>query len=230
MMRALLLVAVLGCSESRSRDVPEVRVWGALREMIHEGRIEGRVDISTVVAAKTYAVGALAGMRGEITIVDGVAWVARGAHADGIASRTATDETAALLVVSRVVNWHTAVIRTDISFAELDARVERFAIDAGLTTDRPFAFVIEGDVAARWHVLRGPPPPGSNPHDHTRDAIVGNFSGHATVVGFFSKHHEGVFTHIGQRVHAHVVVPADNIAGHADELTIRAGATIRVPQ
>ena len=75
-----------------------------------------------------------------------------------------------------------------------------------------------------------PPAPGANPHDHARNAVVGKLAGPAIVVGFFSKHHVGVFTHMGHTVHAHVIDPRSGIGGHADELAVRAGSVLRLPR
>jgi len=47
----------------------------------------------------------------------------------------------------------------------------------------------------------------------------------ATVVGFFSRNHEGVFTHSGSRAHLHVVLEKGD-SGHVDEL--RAGPQVKL--
>lgn len=224
MMRNLLLV-LAACSSAPQR--PEVTVWGALREMMHEGRVEARVAIASVVKPHVYALGALAGMRGEVTIVDGTPWVAVG---NATATAGPTTESAALLVAATVPAWRSVAITTDIPFAELDARIEAYARAAGIDVETPFPFVVDGTLTSvSWHVLLGPPTAGE--HDHARNAITGTRDTlQGTAVGFFSKHHAGVFTHMGQRVHAHVVDPATALAAHADALSIRAGSTLRLPR
>jgi acetolactate decarboxylase len=225
-MKSLWLVLALSSCSSKPAP-PVVEVWGALREMIHEGKIESRVAIASVAKPHVYALGAISGMRGEVTIVDGVAWVAIGDVDGGKARSGATDEGAALLVASTVAQWQRVTIGEDIAFAQLDRRIEELAVAAGIDVARPFPFLVEGQVDARWHVLTGPPAPGDSPHDHTRNAVLGTLKAKATVVGFFSKHHQGVFTHAGHAVHAHVVDPASSLSAHADELAIRAGSVIR---
>ncbi len=222
-----MVFAIAACSKPAP---PEVTVWGALRELIHEGRVEGRVELATVVHPGTYAVGALEGMRGEVTVIDGAAWLAVGERDGGRAKVGLSGERAALLVAANVSAWRDIPIETAIAVADLDARIEGYAVSAGVATDKPFPFVIEGDVDATWHVLKGPPAPGANPHDHARNAVVGKLAGPAIVVGFFSKHHVGVFTHMGHTVHAHVIDRRAAVGGHADELAVRAGATLRLPR
>jgi hypothetical protein len=154
-------------------------------------------------------------MRGEITILDGAAWISVGERDGGRATHAPTSEGAALLVLAKVPSWRTIAIEADISFADLDARIEEYISASGIATDQPVPFMVDGTVDVTWHVLKGPPTPGANPHDHARNAIVGKSSGNATVVGFFSKKHQGVFTHMGQNVHAHVIDAGSSLAAPA---------------
>lgn len=50
-------------------------IHGALREMMHEGRVERRVDLGPLAGtAGLFGVGALEGLGGEVTILDGAVW------------------------------------------------------------------------------------------------------------------------------------------------------------
>lgn len=229
----LSLAAMVGCSSASTpvtkATPPTVEVWGALREMIHEGRTESRVAIASVLAKPhVYALGAVAGMRGEVTIVDGTVWLALGDVNEGKAVSGPTNEGAALLVASSVSAWRETTIDRDIPFSDLDRRVEEYAVAAGIDVDKPFPFVIEGELTdVHWHVLKGPPAPGADPHDHSTNAVVGEGAMKATVVGFFSKHHQGVFTHMGQNTHAHVVTATASFTAHADQFSIVAQSVLR---
>lgn len=235
----LLLIATCGCSSpatpptaTAKKAAPAVEVWGALREMIHEGRIEQRVAIATVAAKpNVFALGAVTGMQGEVTIIEGTVWIALGEKNDGKAVMGPTEEGAALLVASSVPAWKRVTVAGDIPFANLDRRIEEAAASAGIDVEKPFAFLVEGTLTdVRWHVLKGPPSVGDNPHDHAKNAVVREADElKGTAVGFFSKRHQGVFTHMGQNTHAHVVDVANAVAAHADQLSIRAGSTIAVP-
>jgi hypothetical protein len=221
---------MIGACASPTPTAPHVNVWGSLREVIHAGRTESRVTLASVVGPHVYALGAVDGMRGEITVVDGTAWVSLGAVDDGRARAGAGDDGAALLVAATVERWRRVVITADIPFAALDREVARLAREAGADLRGPVPFVVEGALAdARWHVLRGPPD-ATAPHDHAGNAVRGEAATmNATVVGFFSTRHEGVFTHMGQHVHAHVVDASGELSAHLDEVSIRAGATIAFP-
>jgi hypothetical protein len=203
-----------------------------LRALMHEGRTESRVAIAPLLATPhLYAVGAVTGMRGEVTVIDSAASLSLGERDAGRASAAVGDEGATLLVASTVAEWRHVAIAEDIQFADLDRRIEEYAAAAGIDVEKPFPFLIEGPVAdVRWHVLKGPPNP-SAPHDHSGNAITGEQAAMtATVVGFFSKHDHGVFTHMGQNVHAHVVNASLGLAAHADLLSIGASSVLSLPR
>jgi len=237
--KSMLLVALCSCSaapgtpSAAKRPAPELKVWGSLRELMHEGRTESRVAIASVIATPhVYAVGAVAGMRGEITVVDSTAWLALGDRAAGRAAVGAADEGAALLVASSVASWSRAPIGEDIPFADLDQRIESLARAAGIDVDQAFPFLIEGELTdVQWHVLKGPPSSPATPHDHADNAVRGEQATMTgTLVGFFSRHHQGVFTHMGRNVHAHVVSPTAAIAAHADQVSVRASSILALPR
>jgi alpha-acetolactate decarboxylase len=236
-IHCLLLATLWGCSPRPSAiaappALPEVKVWGALRAMMHEGRIDSEVELATILPGPHfYGIGALAGMRGEVTVLDGVAWVADGQRDQGKATAGTSGEGATLLVGSVVKAWRRITLTDDIPFAELDQRIEALAKGAGIDVGQRFAFLIEGQLAGvRWHVLKGPPPRGALEHGHAQNAFVGERATlDGTLIGFFSRRDQGVFTHMGQNTHVHVLCPAEAIAAHADEVSIRAGSVLRLP-
>jgi len=62
-------------------------------------------------------------------------------------------------------------------------------------------------------------------------AVVGEQAAMSgTLVGFFSKHHQGAFTHMGQNIHAHVVNASAALAAHADQVSIRASSILVLPR
>jgi len=236
--RCVVLLALCSCAKppnapsTDNETATEVKVWGSLHEMMREGRTESRVAIAPLLATPhMYAVGAIANMRGEVTIVDGTAWVALGERDSGRAAAGAADEGAALLVASYVADWSRVAITEDIAFAQLDERIEALAKAAGIDVDTPFPFLVEGQLAdVRWHVLKGPPAANAA-HDHTGNAVVGERAMiDGTLVGFFSKHHQGSFTHMGQNIHAHLVNVSSALAAHADQISIRASSTLLLPR
>jgi hypothetical protein len=247
MKRSLLgivLMVVLGCSRrapdpgsTRGTSSPpaEVKVWGALRAIMHEGKTGPQVALADATAGShAYGVGALSGLQGETTIVDGVAWVARVRQDGGVQVTNAppAGESATLLVVARVSEWRSVVVANDIGPDELDDRLEAIARANGIDVERPFPLLVEGELdGVEWHVLNGAKPAvGAGHDDHMRGATKGIIRAQSgLLVGFFSKQHEGVFTHMGRRTHLHVLTANHAIMGHADRAGIRAGEILKLP-
>jgi len=225
-----LTIAALSAAALAGAAAYQVAWKGALRDA-HGGNTQANVRLADLPrSAGLYAVGPVAGLAGEITIVDGKLLVAEVEHG---AIRTSSDfsKGAAFLVWASVPQWRdaSAVGASIGSQAQLEAFVEAKAREAGLNVEQPFPFLLNGTFdSVKYHVVR--PPQGgathgsaASPADSALNAEATGKS--ATVVGFFSRNHEGVFTHSGSRAHLHVVLENGD-SGHVDEL--RAGPDVQL--
>ncbi len=216
---------------------PAVQVHGSLRAIMHGGETGAAVRLADLLPDETlFALGALSGLRGEVTIVGGQAWLAYPEGQDGLrhVMGTTSEEEAALLVASRVTGWAEARLEEAAAAADLDQRLEDLAAAAGLPTGAPFAFLVEGALAdLHWHVIDGTRlAPGAGGHAAHRDAAVTGeaASAEGTLIGFYSRSHQGVFTHMGSRIHMHVVLSDGSVSGHVDAVTLPAGTVVRLAE
>jgi alpha-acetolactate decarboxylase len=246
---ALLALVLAGCDADRSATksstkpaappaASPTRWFGALHAIMHEGRTETAVKLADVVAGPgTFGLGALTGLDGEVTVVDGVVWLAR-PRADGTAEvRRADlegadrDQGATLFVVAGVASWREIPLARDVAWSELDAFLEAALPERGYAVDVPIALRIEGPVAGlRWHVVDGSKlEAGAGHADHARASVSGRLERvDAQLVGFFSTAHQGVFTHAGASTHFHAVIADPLTSGHVDEVTLLRGARLFV--
>ena len=209
-----------------------MRVWGALRAVMHEGKTEGNVELQSVVPGPhSYAVGALSGLRGEVTILDDNIIVSLGEPGGGV--RTPGDlakgEMATLLVRAVVPTWTRRKVDHATESNRVDEELETVIKAAGLDIESRIPIVIEAKAKSlEWHVLGGRAAEGQNAHHGPRS--VGKLSGvTVTLVGFFSRHDEAVFTHMGEHSHFHVVTSGERMTGHVDAMALEAGAVVRLP-
>jgi len=227
----LLLTACAGVQRSSGPWDGQVRVDGNLRAMMHEGKTGPAVKLSRLLPDDAlYAVGALAGMTGEVTVVGGKAYLSYGKEQRPAAEVTEdTDAEAALLVSAHVPAWRLVTSNETIPFEDLDSEIADLAGKAGMDVHGRVPFVIEGRVRElEWHVLAGVPPEGAT--DHTENAAQFRLpTAQATLVGFFSPSDEGVFTHMGSKTHLHVVTGTPPGTGHVDHVIVLPGATVRFP-
>lgn len=204
--------------------------------MFHQGQTGAIVSLDTLLPDPTlYAIGALADLAGEITVVAGRAYVS---YPDGAtATRTEVGATspasASLLVAAQVPLWTAVITEQAISFAELDKAIPRLAAIAGLDTAGRFPFLVEGTFAdLAWHVIDGTRlTAGGNSHqDHLAAAVTTRLErATGTLLGFYSTTDGGVFTHMGSATHVHATLDKPLATGHVDAVTIPAGTTVRFP-
>lgn len=214
-----------------------VRTYGALRAMMHDGATAAQVELAAVLGPNAYAVGALSELRGEVTIVDGRAYIAYPGEGDDIKVEevTSSAEAAALLVSSTVAEWQTVKASEEIPFEKLDAAIEKLAQELGIDTSERFTVRIEGGLAdVQWHVIDGAKATPDTVHSHEghrRMAVRGELAeSRGTLIGFFSKNDQGVFTHMGSNTHLHVVDVERGVSGHVDSVRIRQGASLSFPK
>ncbi|MCA8956631.1 MAG: acetolactate decarboxylase [Planctomycetes bacterium] len=236
-----LAALLVGCAANRDHGdggtrAPEVQAFGALRAIFHRGQTGAAVGLDKLLPnPNLYAVGALSGLAGEVTVVGGRVFLAHPTGND--TARTdeleRSDAAATLLVAAAVRSWREVVVKRAIRFAELDREIARLAAGAGLRTDQRIPFLIEGAFDdLHWHVIDGRRlrAGGSSHEDHLAAAVRQQRKrATATLIGFYSAHDQGVFTHMGSRTHVHCVVRKPLASGHVDHVDIPAGATIRFP-
>jgi len=232
-LTAYCLLSGLGAD---SPPANAVRSYGSLRAMYHEGQTGEAVKLTGLFPdPQLYALGALAGLTGEITVVGGRAYLS---YPSGTAE-TRTEITsaptggAALLVTAGVAQWRTMKAPRAIPFEELDQAIAALAAEAGIPSTERFPFLVEGEVERlEWHVIDGRRlPAGPTSHEAHLEASVrvSAAKARATLVGFYSESDQGVFTHHGSKTHVHCVVESPLSSGHVDHVVIPAGTTIKLP-
>lgn len=200
---------------------------GALRK-VHHGDASAQLSLEQFAdRPHFYAVGPLAEMEGEITAVDGKIHIARVRDGEIVTEHTAA-VAASFLVWGEVREWRPALplgVAVE-NHAQLEQRLEALAAEAGLDLDRPFPVRLEGVMEqVDYHVVV-PRTSSHAPSDHlARAKKISLKNEPATVIGFFSKEHQGIFTHRGSFAHLHIIA-ANGWSGHIDE--IQAGPEVMV--
>ena len=145
----------------------------------------------------------------------------------------ATVAGATLLVTSVVTTWQERPISESVSFAQLDAWIEREAREAGLNVEEAFPFRIEGSpTRLDWHVIDGSKiPSDAHGHEaHMRTAVRGSLTARPVqLLGFFSPKHHAIFTHHDTNTHVHVIAESPVITGHVDHVELAPGARLFLP-
>ncbi len=237
---ALVMTAVTGCQGTPQAPPSELLRYGGMHETIGRQQHQGRVALAEVLdRPHVYGVGAVEGLRGEITIVDSAAVVAGVARDGSVEPRSPAGVQATLLVGGSVPEWTDVAVAAAVAPDDLDAWVASTAEVAGLDPGAPFLFVVEGTVTdVRLHVINGACPLHARMRKLTLAADERPFELEAgalagIVAGVYAAGSVGELTHPATSVHAHLVWQDEGagsrVTGHLERFGLAAGAVLRLP-
>lgn len=237
-MKKLLTVLVIVANIGRiqGQDVPaqfEVSYAGALKMIMHEGDISSKADLRVFQDQEhVYALGALGNLKGEILILDGKPCIAT-VEQENLNIDTSYHHKAALLIHTRASNWQTQPIADSINTREeLEMYLEAAAAQSGIDTANPFPFMITGKIQTLdWHVVNWPDSDMVHTHEkHKLSGLNGRMVDMEVVMlGFYSKHHHGIFTHHMTNTHMHVLSADKALCAHVDDFKPGGNMTLILP-
>lgn len=224
---ALITLTFAACGAAPDAAVrPDVQTWGSMREALRDARSEARIRLSDAAVGTSVGVGALAGLAGEVTILDGRALVARAAP-DGTCQITDADDDdhATLLVTASVPAWRSLPLPDCPDYAALDAAIGSVLRSHGFDPGRATPVRIRGRAAnATYHVIAGACPI-ANPTGTPPWRFQGPLA-QVELVGIYAEGAAGRLTHHVHTSHLHLV--ADGHMGHLDDIDLRS-ATLQLP-
>ncbi len=207
---------------NRGGAVVAVRWSGELKNVMMKGDLRGTIELKPLTRlAHLYAVGALEGLQGEITVLDGRFSIARVKDGKVVVSEVPHGK-ACTLVYAQVECWKELPLpRATKSLDRLEASLLDAAKNEGINVNRPFPFLVKGKVTeAKYHVLRHPGDlkDSHDVHDKAQVKYVLKDSA-VELLGFYSDKHLGIFT-CGGNLHVHVRSGDGKASGHLDEVSL----------
>ena len=177
-----------------------------------------------------YGLGPLEGLRGEVSIFDGAISIAR-IERDAVVTTVGWTERACFLVWTQVEAWLERATGAVAELDQLEALVIGLAGEAGLDPGRPFPFRAVGSAAsATFHVLDKRDGLPHNPERHEQAKVRRVLERMPVeLVGFYSRHHHGVFTPRESNVHVHLRTGDGRASGHLEAIRFEPGGRIAVP-
>ena len=211
-----------------------VRWIGAQRDVLG-GDVRGHVELEALSAVPhLYGLGPLEGLRGEVSIFDSVPSIAR-IEREMVVTAASWRARACFLVWAQVPAWFERPFeRVKATPAGLDAierEVVALAGEAGVDPDRPLPFRLRASaVEATLHVLDKRDGLPHNPERHEQAKARRTLEDAAVeLIGFYSRHHRGIFTPGESSVHVHLQTEDGRISGHLETIQLAPGALIAVP-
>jgi acetolactate decarboxylase len=219
---AVLLIILFFTSCSINGDKKEnhfeVKHSGAMRNVMMKGDLQSNIEMDTLIGRNgLYGIGPLEKLRGEILINDGDVFVSTITSENSIKVEQSVNVSAPFFVYSTVDDWK----KIDLpgSVASIDD-LEALLIKKYSIYQVPFPFKLDGKVSyASIHVQNLPPGTlirsPEDVHPHRSDFVIENTQ--VEIIGFFSKNHQGIYTHHDSFIHMHLITTDRNLMGHLDE-------------
>ena len=211
-----------------------LRFIGAQRETIMNGKLAAALDLRTLASTPhLYGIGPIEQLRGEVTIIDSRPSLARVGSGGTIEVTESYDAGAPFLVWAEVAAWRALPIPPDVrSFADLESFIPRAAASTGFDPQRPIPFMLRGrQELIEFHVLNRI---GDEPHDmqrHKKIQVTFELQkADATIIGFHSTRHRGIFTPMDSAIHIHFQTPDNSRSGHIQKLHLGDGLMLSLPQ
>lgn len=211
----------------------EVYTAGMARHVMTGLDLSSHVKLDSLLGRPhLYGLGPAENLQGEVTVIEGIPYVS--SVLDG-SVHTMIDENIRLpfFAYAYVAQWDSLRIEASIADkSQLQFLVDSLARGRGMDMDSAFPFRLK----AKWdqvdyHIIMRDTSEAQHSHEaHSRSKV--KYSGsawNADLLGFYSRHHEGVFTHKGEYLHVHLLGGAREVTGHLDALHHRGTLTLYFP-
>ncbi len=212
--------------------LPEVKVAGALRNIMIEGDLSAHVNLDTLDKTHLYDLGPVENLKGELVIVDGIIY-STFKEGDKLISQQNKASLAAMLVYSKVEKWKEISLNANINnYTALENLIKQTAKKNGYNTEKPFAFKIKSSPSkTAWHVIDWKPGTEHTMENHKQFAYSGTFINEPMqILGFYSTRHKSIFTHHTTNMHVHLLDEVSGTVGHLDDIQIDDLISIYLPE
>jgi len=204
---------------------------GEMRRMFTAQDIRPNVDLAKMKEdPHLYALGPLAGLKGEITVVDSEVFVSKAGGNQAVVTQDPNAK-AVFLVFSSVPAWRSIALPTNVlSETDLAAFLQN-QMPAGTRS----AFLVRGTAArARYHIQNYQGRAKDLTHEaHDKAKVFFELSETPVqLLGFFTNREEdgGLFVHRNQTTHIHVISQGRKSMGHLESIILSPGATLFLPE
>ena len=201
---------------------PAVKTAGAMKDVMWKGMLSDVVKLDTLKPRKgLYALGPGPRLRGELLVLDGTTYWSTVRADSSLQVATDPDEVGApFLVYGWQSEWKKTSLPDSVkSLGQLESWVDK-RMGA---VQKPFPLRQEGQVREAFIHAQNLAPDAtvSNPREaHAGQVNYRLPSQRVQIAGFFSRKHQGIFTHHDSFLHLHLIDEKEQMMGHLDSLSI----------
>ena len=211
----------------------QVFTAGAARSVMMGTDLSPHAQLDTLLEQPhLFALGPVEDLQGEITVFDGQAFTAS-APPSGITAQVRPGVRAPFLVYAYVPSWTAYELDRPIEGTKgLEALIDSLGQAHGYGPEDAFPFLLSGQWdKVDYHIIMRDE--AEKRHSHAaHNRAKRRFTleqAPGDIVGFFSRNHQGVFTHKGQYIHPHFLAADRSTTGHLDGLQHQGRYTVYLP-
>lgn len=218
-MRYILLLVVLLCLTSCNEDKTRtsIKVSGKMSEVMWQGQLKGQIATDSLNTKNAYGLGPLEFLKGEILLIEGQTFISK--VVDSITHEVVMVPSAKAPFFVYTANSDLRAIQlvtNEYNLQDIEAQIEALFS----TYKEPLLVRIDGLFkTVKVHSVNLPDGAAvaspAEAHQGLTTYDYHNIQG--TIVGFFSRHHQSVFTHHDSFFHAHFISDDRKVLGHVDE-------------
>jgi acetolactate decarboxylase len=209
----------------------QVQIAGKAKNVMMGIDLSSNIWLDTIVQLGVYGLGPVDDLQGEITLIDGVVHASSVVNGE-VRTHHSPNVKAPFFVYAHVEEWEAYEISVEVhSMSDLQHIIEDLAQSAGM--EGPFPFRIKGNAEyLKYHIIMRDLGEKAHSHEAHKKAKVQMEQSSVPVecLGFFSREHEGVFTHKGQYIHVHVVLQEPLLSAHVDNISAMGKLVVFLPK
>ena len=217
------ILSLLLISASIYAQDPVVKYQGRMSKIGQEKRIDAEMLVDTIHAKHLYALGPVENLRGEIIIWDSKPFVAAlTTEGEPFLLKNVKNLRAIFLVYADIAQWDTITIsERPNSLDDLQKNITKEANRHGTDTNTAFPFILLGKVKkGSGHIMFMDTTVKTVTAESLKEAThINTFKDqNAQMLGFYSQHHQTIFTHHDSYLHIHYRLGNKYQAGHLNEV------------
>ncbi len=222
----ILAIGIFGCNSHQTKNKSnetyrDINIVGAMKNVMWKGELSGSIKLDTISHKKgLYGLGPESYLTGELLINNGQSYVSKVTSDSTMTVEKTFDVSAPFLVYANVTEWNEIELVSNIKSIK---DIEKLVDEKTTEFKRPFAFKLTGKISkAIIHIQNLPKGTKvlSPKEAHQGQTNYELKDEEATIIGFFSTEHKGVFTHHDSNIHLHLITKDESKMGHLDELEI----------
>ena len=177
-----------------------------MKNVMWKGELSGTIKLDTISHKKgLYGLGPESYLTGELLINNGQSYVSKVTSDSTMTVEKTFDVSAPFLVYANVTEWNEIELVSNIKSIK---DIEKLVDEKTTEFKRPFAFKLTGKISkAIIHIQNLPKGTKvlSPKEAHQGQTNYELKDEEATIIGFFSTEHKGVFTHHDSNIHLHLI-------------------------